>query len=602
MSVPPLYMMQPPFVPAPNALPQVGDPTLFNPFTPSTSVQPPASPAHAPAPVPTSAHTLALSPSPAPAPTPAPTIKAEPVSPLPSAPPTPSSTYTHNTAQQINTTPSKLVHKDDIYCELCDVVCSGAEPYAQHISGRKHRSLVASTEGPPSQGLFCDLCKVHSSSESAMQQHIAGKSHNKKLDAQKAQTNHDNNNTSHSKVSSSSQSTPSASKQDTRGISPPDADRPDKRQRVTDIPSTSTSISTSTPLATAPIQHSSDGTRASPALHFSSPSTPIESSLLQVHAKLVPSPDDAWQISNVVVLVLAKLNMLDKLIKEVKVIGAFAKDTLVRDHVHADLIVLLHKEPHQDNAAAISEALVPILIPFDTKKAHSLFRLNFEVDPRTIASLPARPDAREGEPSPAKTPHGLWIHLYLTWHGALESQYVSGQGSTSSKPAPASASQDDASQSQPSTMVPGRDKIRGRSLSEVQHNLMLLHRSIWIHSAQLHPLYKMVLRMLKHFLHKRPPIVQQDTWSLEMMLLYLLKIMPPTDSLMHALRWVVCSFSGGLLLPGMHVDDPLVEGCALFARLTDLERTNVTRLFQKTLASISANDWSPFIEGTTTAL
>ncbi|OMO68674.1 Zinc finger, U1-type [Corchorus capsularis] len=79
--------------------------------------------------------------------------------------------------------------KDMFFCEVCQVSCSSAKTYKQHVKGQKHRTNLhfpfkgndeAATTAVNSRKK-CELCGVWCMNESSFNQHLEGQKHKERL-------------------------------------------------------------------------------------------------------------------------------------------------------------------------------------------------------------------------------------------------------------------------------------------------------------------------------------------------------------------------------------------------------------------------------------
>lgn len=84
-------------------------------------------------------------------------------------------------------------------CDVCKVDCVGAQSYQAHMTGQKHKKRLAVATvgggGVPvsvsvivggSQALFCELCNVSCSGKEVMRTHINGSRHKQAVSSMKA--------------------------------------------------------------------------------------------------------------------------------------------------------------------------------------------------------------------------------------------------------------------------------------------------------------------------------------------------------------------------------------------------------------------------------
>lgn len=75
---------------------------------------------------------------------------------------------------------------DNFYCSVCDISCSGVEPYVQHMGSNKHKKkqeqkkLIEITDSAE-KNFFCSTCAIPCSGIVPYQQHMASEKHLKKL-------------------------------------------------------------------------------------------------------------------------------------------------------------------------------------------------------------------------------------------------------------------------------------------------------------------------------------------------------------------------------------------------------------------------------------
>lgn len=73
---------------------------------------------------------------------------------------------------------------DNLFCEACQVQCSGAFNLKQHVEGRKHKGKMEELEhirkygGEKANQLqWCELCNISCMNESLLEQHLQGARH-----------------------------------------------------------------------------------------------------------------------------------------------------------------------------------------------------------------------------------------------------------------------------------------------------------------------------------------------------------------------------------------------------------------------------------------
>ncbi|XVF09004.1 hypothetical protein REPUB_Repub07fG0053100 [Reevesia pubescens] len=80
--------------------------------------------------------------------------------------------------------------KDIFFCKVCQVSCSSAISYKQHIRGHKHKAIlrILPFKGNDDAGITavnsrkrCGLCNVWCMNESSFNQHLEGQKHKGKL-------------------------------------------------------------------------------------------------------------------------------------------------------------------------------------------------------------------------------------------------------------------------------------------------------------------------------------------------------------------------------------------------------------------------------------
>ncbi|KAL8529525.1 hypothetical protein ACS0TY_006811 [Phlomoides rotata] len=90
--------------------------------------------------------------------------------------------------------PSKDCNKgkkteEALFCELCQISCSGAITMQQHLSGRQHKAKMefrklkrgGSTNGDRRGKPMCDVCQIWCSDRGALEMHLKGQKHKAKL-------------------------------------------------------------------------------------------------------------------------------------------------------------------------------------------------------------------------------------------------------------------------------------------------------------------------------------------------------------------------------------------------------------------------------------
>ncbi|XP_059444531.1 uncharacterized protein LOC132176365 [Corylus avellana] len=77
---------------------------------------------------------------------------------------------------------------DNLFCEVCQVHCSGAFSLKQHVEGRKHKGKIEELEhirkygGEKANQLqWCELCNISCMNETLLEQHLQGARHREKL-------------------------------------------------------------------------------------------------------------------------------------------------------------------------------------------------------------------------------------------------------------------------------------------------------------------------------------------------------------------------------------------------------------------------------------
>ncbi|KAJ9677489.1 hypothetical protein PVL29_022467 [Vitis rotundifolia] len=80
--------------------------------------------------------------------------------------------------------------RDDLFCKVCQVPCSGANSLKQHLLGQKHKdrlqnltpSMNIGEEGAK-QRLWCELCKIWCMNKNSFKDHLKGKKHQSRAQA-----------------------------------------------------------------------------------------------------------------------------------------------------------------------------------------------------------------------------------------------------------------------------------------------------------------------------------------------------------------------------------------------------------------------------------
>jgi hypothetical protein len=140
------------------------------------------------------------------------------------------------------------------------------------------------------------------------------------------------------------------------------------------------------------------------------------------------------------------------------------------------------------------------------------------------------------------------------------------------------------------------ENLEGVNIAACQQALLSIRQMMWFKDHTMLPNIRNVMRLLMDFRSRVPGFQSLSPWALEVIIVNALRGTSPSSSISQSVRSLFAYIASGVLLPGVELIDPCEqEPVHILRMLTDDQRLKVTAIAQEVIREIAYGKWERIV-------